>query len=168
MRFDMETNATDMARLQHWRKARLRTTLRESNKFNAKLLKKKALEYSNLRCHSLADLARMGHPYAERDPAPPHWPYLIHVQSGEFRSKWFSRTKVRGDDYLLEFGNSSYKADWLEHGTTKMIPRPIMRTIIREMEDELKLNNRRAYRSALGLHGAAARSRVRKYLSGLQ
>lgn len=167
MRFEMTTNAREMGAKQHWRIARLRTTLRESNKYNARLLKKRAREYSNLRCHSLADLRRMGHPYATRDPAPPHWPY-IHTQSGKFLAKWYSRTSARGNDFTIEFGNASGKlAVWLEEGTKKMISRPIMARIIREMRPELQLNNRRAYRSALGLHGAAARSRVRKFLSGL-
>lgn len=169
MRFEMETNAVQMAREQHWRANRLRVTLRESNQHNARALKRKAREYSGLRCHSLADLAAMGHPYSRKYPRPPHPSHLIHVQSGGFIAKWFARTKVVGDDYRLEFGNASGAlAGWLEHGTRKMIPRPIMRVIIQEMRYELQVNNRRAYRSALGLHGAAARSRTRKFLAGLQ
>lgn len=169
MQAGMMTNAKDLAAAYHYRAQRMRTTMRESNKHNARMLKRKAREYSGLTCHSLADLRRMGHPYATRAPNPPHPAYMIHIQSGGFRAKWYARTRVRGDDYILEFGNASGElAEWLERGTTKMIPRPIMATIIRETQDEMQMTHRRAYRAALGLHGAAARSRTRKYLSGLQ
>lgn len=165
----METNAADLARRNHWRAQRVRTTLHEANKLNAKLLKQKAREDSSLTDHSLADLARMGHPYAKRAPNPPHPPYMVHRQTGKYIAGFFSRTGQRGDTWFIEFGNNADPVTtWLEGGTKKMIPRRTVAHTLDVMRRELQLNNRRAYQSAIGLHGAAAASRARAYLRGLQ
>jgi len=164
----MTTNATELGRTNHWRRNRLLVTLHESNKANARILKRGAQEITSLTCHSLADLRRMGHPYATRAPNPPHEVHLIHSHRGAFLRGWYSRTTRHGDDFVINFGNQQTELlMWLETGTVKMIRRGPMTWIVKEKTPELQLNNRRAYRSALGLHGAAARSRARKYVSGL-
>lgn len=165
----METNAADLARQNHWRAQRVRTTLHEANKLNAKLLKQKARENASLTDHSLRDLARMGHPYAKRAPNPPHPPWLIHKQTGKYLAGFYSRTGRRGETWFIEFGNNAEPvAGYLEDGTTKMIARYPVFQVLAEMRSTLQLNNRRAYQSAIGLHGAAAASRARAYLRGLQ
>ncbi|HUW34650.1 MAG TPA: hypothetical protein VM223_23830 [Planctomycetota bacterium] len=168
MDFKLQSNAKDIAVSNHWRAKRVLTTLRESNKANARLLKKAVREQAGLTDHSLDDLRRMGHPYAKRAPNPPHPPQMIHAQSGGYRRAFFARTSARGNDFFIEFGNTAEPlATWLEYGTKKMIERAPLRYLRMKMAPEMQLNNRRAYRSALGLHGAAARSRARKYMKTL-
>lgn len=168
MRFDVTTNAAELARQNHWRASRVLTTLHEAAKHNARLLKRFARQISGLTCHSLEDLRRMGHPYAKQRPRPPHPVYEIHTHSGGYRRGWFARTKMHNGDSVIEFGNSAEPiAGWLEDGTRKMIARGPVRYTVLHNTDEMQLNNRRAYRSALGLHGAAAASRSAKYLKTL-
>lgn len=176
--FEWSNNAAELARRNHWRAQRVRDTMKASTQHNADLMLAEARKLSSLTDHSLRDLARMGHPYARRAPNPPHAPYLIHKQRGNFNKRWYAKVFHRGDDFGFELGNTartrSGKAllPLLQGGTNKMIPRPILTelnhphrksNIVREME----LNTRRAYRAAVALHGAAATSRAGAYLSKL-
>lgn len=174
----METNAKDMARQYHWRAERVRMTLQAAAKTNGELLVNRARALSSFNCHTLRHLRRMGHPYAVRDPRPPHPPYMIHSQSGRFRDRWQSDVVARGDNVEVRLVNRTRTRNkglallgLLEEGTTKMIPRPIMAEVVRQLTDEMQLNNRRAYRAAVtggNLHGAAARSRAGAYLAGIR
>lgn len=176
--FDWSDNAQDIARRNHWRAERLRATMKASTQHNADRMLEEARKLSGLTDHSLADLRRMGHPYAKRAPNPPHNPYLIHKQRGNFQKRWYAKVFHRGDDYGFELGNTARTRNGLallpllQNGTRKMIPRPILTelnpphrksNVVREME----LNTRRAYRAAVALHGAAATSRAGAYLSKL-
>jgi len=176
--FEWSTNATDLARRNHWRAQRVRDTLKASVAHNAEVMLAEARKLSGLTDHSLADLARMGHPYAKRRPNPPHPPYMIHKQRGNFYKRWYAKQFRRGDDFGFELGNTARTSrgrallPLLQNGTRKMIPRPILTqlnpwytksNVVREME----LNTRRAYRAAVALHGAAATSRAGSYLSKL-
>ena len=176
--FEWSSNAGELARRNHWRAQRVRSTMQASAKHNADLMLAKAREYSSLTDHSLADLRAMGHPYAKRRPNPPHAPYLIHKQRGNFNRRWYAKTFRRGDDFGFELGNTARTSKGrallplLQSGTKKMIPRPILTElnpphrksdVVREME----LNTRRAYHAAVALHGAAATSRAGAYLSKL-
>jgi hypothetical protein len=78
-----------------------------------------------------------------------------------------------GDNIDLVLGNTARVGHWsllglLEGGTKLMIARHIMLYVLAARRREMELNNRRAYRSALGLHGAAARSRAAATLAGLK
>jgi len=177
--FEWTSNATDLARANHWRAQRVRDTHKASMEHNAAYILAAAQEASGLTDHSLAQLAAMGHPYAKRAPNPPHPPYLIHTQRGNFKARWYARVKRSGDDFTIEVGNTARTRNGLtllpllEKGTKKMIPRPILSQWLMpthrrsQFVDEMALNNRRAYRSAVALHGAAATSRAGAYLGKL-
>lgn len=175
---EWSNNAVDLARRNHWRAQRVRDTLKASTKHNGDIMLAAAQELSSLTDHSLADLAAMGHPYAVRAPNPPHPPYQIHSQRGNFRRRWYVKTFRRGDDFGFELGNTARTRNGkallplLEYGTSKMIPRPILTELnpphkTNKLQREMALNTRRGYRSAVALHGAAATSRAGAYLSRL-
>jgi hypothetical protein len=181
LRVEITTNAADLARTNHWRAQRMRDTLKAAQDVNAALLLDAAQVMSGLTDHSLADLAAMGHPYSRRRPNPPHPPHLIHRQRGVFYRNWRSVVKRTGDDFTVTLLNRSRVGRWsllalLQHGTDKMIPRPILSNVVtsptigapNRLERTMALNNRRAYQAAMGLHGAAATSRAGKYLRGLE
>ncbi|GAH78443.1 unnamed protein product, partial [marine sediment metagenome] len=55
---------------------------------STKTLNQKVVSNINLTCHSLADLARMGHPYGRKHLNNPHSPYYqVHMQSGAMRGR---------------------------------------------------------------------------------
>lgn len=166
-------NAKDFAREYHWRAERARMTLQSAAQYNAALLVAKAQEFSSSDCHTLADLRRMGHPYAKRAPNPPHPIYMIHKQRGRFFAAWYSKVVNTPDGVQVILGNTARVRGWsllglLDKGTKLMIARLIMPYTLAAVRKEMELNNRRAYRSAVGLHGAAARSRASAYLAGLK
>jgi hypothetical protein len=177
-RLGFRSNAKDMARQYHWRQARVRMTLQAAAQVNGEILVRRAVALSSFTCHTLGDLRRMGYPYAVREPRPPHPPYMIHSQSGGFRSKWASRTRAQGDNIDVLLSNAARTKGrglalmaLLVDGTKTMIPRPIIAEVARQCADEMQLNNRRAYRAAVAggnLHGAAARSKAGAYLRGLE
>ena len=177
--FEWSSNAVDLARVNHWRAQRMRSTMKASTEANANLMLDAAREASSLSDHSLQDLARIGHPYARRRPFPPHPPWLIHTQRGNFLKRWYARTFQRGDDFGFELGNTARTRNGrtllplLEGGTKKMIPRPILSQWLNpahrksQFVRKMELNNRRAYQAAVALHGAAATSRAGAYLRKL-
>jgi hypothetical protein len=75
-------------------------------------------------------LARMGHPYAARRPAPPGDAALVNAQTGLFRASWQTsgpRKTSRGFRSVLE--NTAAHAIPLFQGTALMIARPIRQRI---------------------------------------
>lgn len=78
--------------------------------------------------HTLEELAKMGHPYAEREPNPPHLEPVIHTQKGKLLRavKQIMSINRRGGYlkvYVDELDVPYIK--WLVNGTTKMIARPV-------------------------------------------
>lgn len=107
--------------------------------FLADLAARKLISASD---HSLADLAKAGHPYAVRDPHPPHSDPVIHAQTGRYLDalkltppvgKNFAgspaiikgRLGIEGDEEMEQLDR------WLQEGTLKMIARPWMEQVIK-------------------------------------
>lgn len=83
--------------------------------------------------YSLADLRRMGHPYARRRPRPPLPPGVINVQSGLFRRSWHVEAHLRGARMEVSIENRAPYARYLLEGTRRMIPRPYEEALRREL-----------------------------------
>ena len=82
-------------------------------------------ELTSLTDHSLADLRRMGHPYAQRVNRPPHPPERTHIQSGNYNRGWrryVLPSRLRGEAGV--YNNVRY-AGFLDmvNGTHSMIRR---------------------------------------------
>jgi len=117
-------NAKRMTGLQHESFKAFRGTCRRA--------KNLASRYSGATDHSLAELRRMGHPYRRggrglHTGAFPTW----HVQSGGLFMGWQYREFMAGDFMVhAELSNSATVSNWnlaqlLEHGTQRMIARPL-------------------------------------------
>ena len=98
----------------------------------------------SLTCHSLKDLAEMGHPYSTKHGYPIHEPYwLIHKQ----RSGGLKKTSVMNpviyettDSFV---GNFGFDPDddlpiWLVGGTSTMIPRPVVSGTLGQVKSDIK------------------------------
>lgn len=102
--------------------------------------------------HTLEDLRKMGHPYAGRDPNPPHKPeYIVHTQSGELLQGLFSGIKpasITGGE--LEAAAFAGISDEVEHatyvifGTSKMIPRNFLIGSLGEVQEQIFKKLRRS------------------------
>jgi hypothetical protein len=74
---------------------------------------------------SSAQLAREDHPYATRHMVSRYDPAIINKQTGVFRQSWqIGITNIAGHPIYVVRNTASY-AEYLEHGTRKMIARPI-------------------------------------------
>jgi len=96
-------------------------------------------EHASLTDHTLADLAKLGHPYSMRWGKDfLHPDYLVHQQSGRLYSSIMQDT---GESGQLFYGwvtsQGVYYAPFVEFGTVKMRPRPFMSQAIFEKKDEI-------------------------------
>lgn len=73
-----------------------------------------------------ADLRRADHPYAVRHGRPLWQPWIINAHTGAFRDHW---QKVKVDDLEQHVINDSPVADFLQFGTDRMFPRPIVEAV---------------------------------------
>lgn len=80
--------------------------------------------------YSLALLAAIGHPYAKANPHPPMHPGIINVQSGVFKRSWQDQEHRRPDYIGFSIWNNAPHAMFLEHGTDKMIERPLVELVM--------------------------------------
>lgn len=124
-----------------------RDTAASSAERAADELLEKMKENASLTDHTLADLRRMGHPYAKRQPAPPHDPYwLVHKQSGDLYDA-IEKTPVQSNPgknkFFVEVGADEAKARharWVIMGTPKMISRDFVTgTYKQERENLMKM-----------------------------
>lgn len=108
-----------------------REIVRVTNQANAKVAKGAVQtgKYFASGAFSSKTLARMDHPYATRHggaSVPYGDPGVINKQSGVFRSSWtFTQVSQSNGLILFTVCNTDPIADYLEHGTRKMIARPI-------------------------------------------
>lgn len=101
-----------------------------------KVLDNEVKENISITDHSLADLARLGHPYARRGPSSSlsHPLWQVHKQTGRLLSSKFSGVKEASItsgklDASAFVGLNETKAPHALHvifGTSKMIPRPVL------------------------------------------
>jgi hypothetical protein len=106
-------------------------------------------ENISLTDHSLFDLAQMGHPYAVRNYRPPHSPeYLIHEQSGNFKSALFKKIQIHekmgalGGDIMVGIvgfdENACPHARFVIMGTSKMVSRDVLTETMNAKRDDLE------------------------------
>ena len=99
--------------------------------------------------HSLAELARMGHPYSAKygpQGIPIHDPYWqIHKQSGKLlKSKYseISEARITGGKLQasasvgLDEGKAEH-APFVIFGTSRMIPRDVLRQSLTQVQDKV-------------------------------
>lgn len=76
------------------------------------------------------DLARMGHPYARRDPQTPLDPAMVNIGSGDFLREWQEEGVEATDEGTVgSVFNDSESAKWLAtggEGESRMVERPIV------------------------------------------
>lgn len=85
--------------------------------------------------HTLEELARMGHPYAKRNPRPPHQPLervhiqdldlLLSLQDSQYEHTQFESTGVVGVDEGV-----APHARWVLLGTSTMISRNFLKAAL--------------------------------------
>ena len=78
---------------------------------------------------SLAELARMDHPYARRHSAALLPPSIINAQTGKFKAAWDAKKQP-----VPTIFNSDPIAIFLEKGTRYMVARPIDKVIIKALQ----------------------------------
>lgn len=100
---------------------------------------------SSLRDHSLSDLRRLGHPYTSEVKASglhtPKW--SVHTQSGKLLSSKKSGVEeasisagvLKASAYVMFDESIAPHALHIVYGTSKMIPRPVLRESGREVAD---------------------------------
>ena len=101
---------------------------------------------------SLAQLRRLGHPYAVRNAGLFSFaPAVVNLQSGEFRRAWQAdapKVSDSGTRVTARLSNQSGVADYLQYGTQFMVPRPIKQAVEAKARErlakELALAERRA------------------------
>ena len=127
----------------------IRSELAWAQRKNAFALLQVARQYSE-GPYSLAELRRMGHPYATRHPAAPLDPAIINRQTGRFAASWRLEEVTAGDGSMLRLTNDAPYAGFLKTGTRFMIARPIEEKIAVETEPLITRNIEIALERALG------------------
>ena len=120
------------------------------------ILKSKIKENISNTDYTLADLRRMGHPYARKNPNPPHTPeYIVHRQSGKMLQGLKSGTvKANVTSGKLEaeafagIDDSVDHAKYVVFGTSKMIPRDFLRGSLGEVSEKILSTLKNSLRSA--------------------
>ena len=119
---------------------------------SVKTLFRKVSGNISLTCHSLADLAAMGHPYAVAHLNNPHSPYYqVHMQSGQMRGRLTSEVaantqEVRGGVGYTGEAEESLKAPGSAHsylrcvifGTEHMVSRDFLSGSLGEVKAEIQ------------------------------
>lgn len=119
---------------------------------STKVLFRKVSDNISLTCHSLADLARMGHPYARAHLNNPHSPYYqVHMQSGAMRGRLKQEVvsdsrEIRGGVGYTQEDEQSLKAPGSKYsylrciifGTEHMTDRDFLNGSLSEIKDEVQ------------------------------
>lgn len=112
--------------------------------------KKFAMSLSKGSISSLA-LARMGHPYATRNPRPPQPTEIINRQTGLFLNSFVTQSKTSNGtgEMWAWLVNTAPEAKYLVSGTHKMIVRPIDKAVQLIMVKRFRLAVQDAIHAAL-------------------
>jgi hypothetical protein len=120
----------------------------------AETAKRKCQKTIGLTDHSLADLAKLDHPYAKRhgpEGSGLHEPYeAVHVQDGDLYNGLNVEAPVataQGAQSAVR--NSDPKDPWIQYGTTKMIARPYMDYVRTTYADEILSAGRSEFENRL-------------------
>jgi hypothetical protein len=98
---------------------------------------------------SLAQLARMGHPY-RIGGVPPQDAAIVNKQTGAFYRGWrVIGPRQRGGDLATKLVNDSPQAERLSRGTSRMIARPILTRIRERVEGKRRALYKASIRKAL-------------------
>ena len=91
--------------------------------------------------HSLEDLAELDHPYAKRNPHPPHDPpWLVHTQEGVLLKSLKKKTTKRKNEVVVSVGFDEQIAPHARDiifGNSKMISRDVINGSASEVEAEI-------------------------------
>lgn len=151
MRMTFSTNVDRLIRKNDLRVRGFRREMEKASKKAKTVVLLSAQAHSNLDDHSLALLAKMGHPYSKRRPNPPHDPAFLHKQSGHLYDSWEVTVEIKGaGDYTLTLRNKAEYFKYMEKGTKRMIPRPILSAISSDTLTPLRNLSRTALRAAMG------------------
>ena len=127
----------------------IQAKVREAEKENLREGRKIAQKISSGDISS-ESLARMGHPYAKRDPNPPQMAAIINRQSGKFWRSWSARLGTWQADKMVSYlVNSAPYAGYLDKGTQLMIERPFRELIIKELSPIRKARLEKAVKDGL-------------------
>jgi len=124
-----------------------------ATKKNTKAVYTKARQFSQRRFASLADLRRMGHPYARRRPGRlPVAAHIINKQLGKFHRSWHWNFIVGTNKAQGTIWNAAKYARFML-GTKYMIERPILKEALKRTKSErnqnIKAARGKAYRPAI-------------------
>ena len=93
---------------------------------------------------SLAELRRMGHPFARRAPQASPDAAIINDQGGAFRKSWRKVAPVRSGDFVTSrVVNTDPKARFM-NGTKTMVKRPIIAAVEAKLKP-IRKNRARFY-----------------------
>jgi hypothetical protein len=123
---------------------RVRTHLKMAADQAVGILHDATVENCSLTCHSLEDLARLGHPYSTRyEQDYLHDDSKLHIQSGWLISNIEKISEVDSKRVLIAVGVDEAKVEyigWLIDGTWKMRPRDFLgNTFLQEREKLLRI-----------------------------
>jgi len=108
---------------------------------SAEIVKRSIAERIDLTCHDLEDLRKMGYPYSQIRPNPPHDPSYVHVQSGQLKDNLEVYSEERNGRLVVRIGIDENKVPYLPHlihGTRKMIARDFISAAFMEVEDQIR------------------------------
>ena len=125
-----------------------------ATKKNTKVVYKKARQFSQRRFASLADLRRMGYPYARLHPGRlPVAAHIINKQLGKFHRSWHWNFIVGTNMAKGTIWNKAKYAKFML-GTKYMIERPILKEALKrtkaERDQNIKIARGKAYRPIRG------------------
>jgi hypothetical protein len=133
--------------------ARLPQEMMRAEEDNARTALNTILRYSSGEI-SAAELRLLGHPYGI-GRTPPQDPAIINVQTEEFVNSWHQDgPRVQQDGSITTvFENTSEHAKYLELGTSRMIPRPLVEAVVAEIEPIVNARRDEAFSRALEAGG---------------
>lgn len=147
MRPRITTNAGELAARMRARTENYVREVRAANEENARVVMRKARQFTSQRFFSLSQLRKMGHPYAKRAPMPPVRPHILNRQNGRLHNSWLVRVRRYADGSTASVVNTAEYAKYMTaDGTTKMIGRPVLEEALKRTAGERARNLRNARR----------------------
>lgn len=137
-----------IARIIEQRAAALQPRLVKAETASAQEALAEGRARSTTQHYSLAQLRRMGHPYAKRRPRPPMYVGIINRQSGKFVAGWESDTFESFGSIVSRVRNRSEHARFML-GKGFMVERPIWKIVKMAANRHRRERLRKAVKGAL-------------------